>query len=153
MPEARKRQMNTAIKLAILFLAFYALITQQVLANGWLRRFDGIVSNWTGSYTTGIKTDSEKPLQIISYCSITEDKANLAKFLYVQITIIDKNTGLEVLVSDSYSFEKWNKKGINLGYFDKNDNKEIILFFLTNELPKSKQGQSSHFDLEFGILE
>lgn len=45
MPEVRKRQMNTAIKLAVLFLFIYALITQQVLANGWLRRLDEWIYN------------------------------------------------------------------------------------------------------------
>ena len=45
MPEQRKRQMNTAIKLAVLFLSIYAVITQQVLANGWLRRVDEWIYN------------------------------------------------------------------------------------------------------------
>jgi len=40
MPEVRKHQMNTALKLAVLFLGIYAVITQQVLSNGWLRRVD-----------------------------------------------------------------------------------------------------------------
>jgi hypothetical protein len=44
MPEIRKRQMNTALKWAVLFIAIYAIITQQVLANGWLRRFDEWIS-------------------------------------------------------------------------------------------------------------
>ena len=37
--------MNTALKLAVLFIAIYAVITQQVLANGWLRRFDEWIYN------------------------------------------------------------------------------------------------------------
>ncbi len=45
MPEVRKRQMNTALKLAVLFLIIYGVITQQVLANGWLRRFDEWIYN------------------------------------------------------------------------------------------------------------
>ena len=45
MPEKRKRQMNTALKLAALFLTIYAVITQQVLANGWLRRLDEWIYN------------------------------------------------------------------------------------------------------------
>jgi hypothetical protein len=45
MPEIRKREMNTALKLAVLFIAIYAIITQQVLANGWLRRFDEWIYN------------------------------------------------------------------------------------------------------------
>jgi membrane-associated phospholipid phosphatase len=40
MPEVRKKQKNAAIKYAMVFLAIYGLITQQVLANGWLRRLD-----------------------------------------------------------------------------------------------------------------
>jgi membrane-associated phospholipid phosphatase len=40
MPEQRKKQMNSAIKLTILFLALYGLVTQQVLANTWIRRVD-----------------------------------------------------------------------------------------------------------------
>jgi membrane-associated phospholipid phosphatase len=40
MPEQRKKQMNSAIKLTILFLALYGLVTQQVLANSWIRRVD-----------------------------------------------------------------------------------------------------------------
>jgi membrane-associated phospholipid phosphatase len=40
MPERRKKQMNSAIKLTILFLALYGLVTQQVLANSWIRRVD-----------------------------------------------------------------------------------------------------------------
>jgi membrane-associated phospholipid phosphatase len=40
MPEHRKKQKNAAIKLTVLFLLLYALITQQVLANSWIRRFD-----------------------------------------------------------------------------------------------------------------
>ena len=40
MPEQRRKQMNSAIKLTILFLALYGLITQQVVANTWIRRLD-----------------------------------------------------------------------------------------------------------------
>ena len=40
MPEARKRQMNSALKLTALFLLLYGLVTQQVLANTWIRRLD-----------------------------------------------------------------------------------------------------------------
>ena len=40
MPEHRKKQMNSAIKLTFLFLALYGLVTQQVLANTWIRRVD-----------------------------------------------------------------------------------------------------------------
>ena len=40
MPEQRKKQMISAIKLTFLFLALYGLVTQQVLANTWIRRVD-----------------------------------------------------------------------------------------------------------------
>jgi membrane-associated phospholipid phosphatase len=40
MPEQRRKQMNSAVKLTILFTSIYALITQQVLANSWIRRLD-----------------------------------------------------------------------------------------------------------------
>ena len=40
MPEQRRKQMNSAIKLTVLFLALYAFVTQQVVANTWIRRVD-----------------------------------------------------------------------------------------------------------------
>ena len=40
MPEQRRKQKNSAVKLTILFTSIYALITQQVLANSWIRRLD-----------------------------------------------------------------------------------------------------------------
>jgi membrane-associated phospholipid phosphatase len=40
MPERRRNQKNSAFKLTILFIGIYALITQQVLANSWIRRLD-----------------------------------------------------------------------------------------------------------------
>jgi membrane-associated phospholipid phosphatase len=40
MPEKRRKQKNSAVKLTILFTSIYALITQQVLANLWIRRLD-----------------------------------------------------------------------------------------------------------------
>jgi len=40
MPERRRKQKNSAVKLTILFIGIYALITQQVLANSWIRRLD-----------------------------------------------------------------------------------------------------------------
>ena len=40
MPEQRRKQMNSAIKLTVLFLALYGLIAQQVVANTWIRRLD-----------------------------------------------------------------------------------------------------------------
>ena len=40
MPERRRKQMNSALKLTIAFVCIYALITQQVVANSWIRRLD-----------------------------------------------------------------------------------------------------------------
>ena len=40
MPEQRRKQMNSALKLTIAFVCIYALITQQVVANSWIRRLD-----------------------------------------------------------------------------------------------------------------
>jgi membrane-associated phospholipid phosphatase len=40
MPEHRRRQMNSAMKLTLLFLSGYGFITQQVVANTWIRRLD-----------------------------------------------------------------------------------------------------------------
>ena len=40
MPERRRKQKNSAFKLTILFIGIYALITQQVVANSWIRRLD-----------------------------------------------------------------------------------------------------------------
>ena len=40
MPEHRRRQMNSALKLTLLFLSGYGFITQQVVANSWIRRLD-----------------------------------------------------------------------------------------------------------------
>ena len=40
MPEQRRKQMNSALKLSIAFVSAYALITQQVVANSWIRRLD-----------------------------------------------------------------------------------------------------------------
>jgi membrane-associated phospholipid phosphatase len=40
MPEQRRKQKNSALKLTIAFVCVYALITQQVVANSWIRRLD-----------------------------------------------------------------------------------------------------------------
>lgn len=40
MPEQRRRQMNSALKLTLLFFSGYGFITQQVVANSWIRRLD-----------------------------------------------------------------------------------------------------------------
>lgn len=40
MAQRRRKQMNSAIKLSLLFLSLYAVITWQVVANTWIRRLD-----------------------------------------------------------------------------------------------------------------
>lgn len=45
MPEKRRAQKNSALKLTVLFLVIYAVITQQVLANTWIRRLDEWIYN------------------------------------------------------------------------------------------------------------
>jgi len=45
MPEKRREQKNSALKLTVLFLVIYAVITQQVLANTWIRRLDEWIYN------------------------------------------------------------------------------------------------------------
>ena len=45
MPEKRKAQKNSALKLTLLFLVIYGVITQQVLANTWIRRLDEWIYN------------------------------------------------------------------------------------------------------------
>jgi membrane-associated phospholipid phosphatase len=45
MPEKRREQKNSALKLTALFLIIYAVITQQVLANTWIRRLDEWIFN------------------------------------------------------------------------------------------------------------
>jgi membrane-associated phospholipid phosphatase len=61
MPEVRKKQKNAAIKYAMVFLAIYGLITQQVLANGWLRRLD----EWIFERDILLVSPSSTPLIII----------------------------------------------------------------------------------------
>ena len=45
MLERRRKQKNSAFKLAVLFVAIYGAITQQVLANTWIRRLDEWIYN------------------------------------------------------------------------------------------------------------
>ena len=45
MPEKRREQKNSALKLTVLFLVIYGVITQQVLANTWIRRLDEWIYN------------------------------------------------------------------------------------------------------------
>ena len=113
--------------------------------------FDGITSDWSSEFTTGIKTDSKKDIQVKSFCGIIQDDYNLAKYLKIRIEI--KENDKPVFLSSTYSFIEWAKNGISLGTFNNKTDKIITLMFSCDNLPKSKQGQSSHFDFEFGILE
>jgi len=45
MPEKRRAQKNSALKLTVLFFVIYGVITQQVLANTWIRRLDEWIYN------------------------------------------------------------------------------------------------------------
>ena len=45
MPEKRRKQKNSALKLALLLISIYGVITQQVLANTWIRRLDEWIYN------------------------------------------------------------------------------------------------------------
>jgi len=45
MSERRRKQKNAAFKLAALFIVIYGFITQQVLANTWIRRVDEWIYN------------------------------------------------------------------------------------------------------------
>ena len=45
MPERRHKQKDSALKLALLFISIYGVITQQVLANTWIRRLDEWIYN------------------------------------------------------------------------------------------------------------
>ena len=45
MLEHRRKQKNSAFKLAALFIVIYGFITQQVLANTWIRRLDEWIYN------------------------------------------------------------------------------------------------------------
>jgi membrane-associated phospholipid phosphatase len=45
MSERRRKQKNAAFKLAALFIVIYGFITQQVLANSWIRRVDECIYN------------------------------------------------------------------------------------------------------------
>lgn len=113
--------------------------------------FDGITSNWASEFSTGIRTDSEKDIQVKSFCGIIEDNYNLAKYLKIRIEVREKDT--PVFLSSTYSFREWATNGISLGTLNNKSNKSFTLMFSCDKLPENKQGKSSHFDFEFGILE
>ena len=61
MPEQRRKQKNSAVKLTILFTGIYALITQQVLANSWIRRLD----EWIYDRSFLLVASNETPTLVI----------------------------------------------------------------------------------------
>ena len=61
MPEKRRKQKNSAVKLTILFTSIYALITQQVLANSWIRRLD----EWIYDRSFLLVSPNETPTLVI----------------------------------------------------------------------------------------
>jgi membrane-associated phospholipid phosphatase len=61
MPEQRRKQKNSAVKLTILFTSIYALITQQVLANSWIRRLD----EWIYDRSFLLVSPNETPTLVI----------------------------------------------------------------------------------------
>jgi len=61
MPEQRRKQKNSAVKLTILFTGIYALITQQVLANSWIRRLD----EWIYDRSFLLVSPNETPTLVI----------------------------------------------------------------------------------------
>lgn len=113
--------------------------------------FEGITSDWSSEFITGIRTDSRKDILVKSFCGIIQDDYNLADYLKIRIEIKENNK--PVFLSSTISFRDWAKNGISLGTFNNKINKVITLLFSCDKLPKSLQGKSSHFDFEFGILE
>jgi membrane-associated phospholipid phosphatase len=61
MPEQRRKQKNSAVMLTILFTSIYALITQQVLANSWIRRLD----EWIYDRSFLLVSPNETPTLVI----------------------------------------------------------------------------------------
>ena len=113
--------------------------------------FEGITSDWTSEFTVGIKTDSEKGIEVKSFCGIIQDDYNLAEYLKIRIEIKENN--IPVFLSSSYSFTEWAKNGISLGTLNNKTDKVITLLFSCDKLPERKQGKSSHFDFEFSTYE
>ena len=60
MPEHRRKQMNSALKLTLLFLSGYGFITQQVVANTWIRRLDEKILERVKNFELTLKLEISK---------------------------------------------------------------------------------------------
>lgn len=129
-------------------LYFYNKNQKQNQIDGAL--FDGITSNWKKVFKTGLRTDSEKDIEVISYMVVGDDKDNLQDDLFVEIVI--KEGRKTIYKSEKATFRHW-KNGIELPKINNKSNWTLSLIFFTFDMPENKSGKSSHFDFEFGIRE
>ena len=127
MPAKRRKQMNSALKLTILFTFLYALVTQQVLANTWIRRLD----EWIYERDFLLITPGKTPTMVM----LVDDlglRSITAIFLMITAIIISRR------------FKSW--RPINLSILS------LVLLNLVVGLSKLLFGRSkpsSGFDLVF----
>ncbi len=127
MPAKRRKQMNSALKLTILFTFLYALVTQQVLANTWIRRLD----EWIYERDFLLITPGKTPTMVM----LVDDlglRSITAIFLMITAIIISRR------------FKSW--RPINLSILS------LVLLNLVVGLSKFLFGRSkpsSGFDLVF----
>ena len=127
MPAKRRKQMNSALKLTILFTFLYALVTQQVLANTWIRRLD----EWIYERDFLLLTPGKTPTMVM----LVDDlglRSITAIFLMITAIIISRR------------FKSW--RPINLSILS------LVLLNLVVGLSKLLFGRSkpsSGFDLVF----
>ena len=127
MPAKRRKQMNSALKLTILFTFLYALVTQQVLANTWIRRLD----EWIYERDFLLITPGKTPTMVL----LVDDlglRSITAIFLMITAIIISRR------------FKSW--RPINLSILS------LVLLNLVVGLSKLLFGRSkpsSGFDLVF----
>ena len=127
MPAKRRKQMNSALKLTILFTFLYALVTQQVVANTWIRRLD----EWIYERDFLLITPGKTPTMVM----LVDDlglRSITAIFLMITAIIISRR------------FKSW--RPINLSILS------LVLLNLVVGLSKLLFGRSkpsSGFDLVF----
>ena len=127
MPAKRRKQMNSALKLTILFTFLYALVTQQVLANTWIRRLD----EWIYERDFLLITPGKTPTMVM----LVDDlglRSITAIFLMITAIIISRR------------FKSW--RPINLSILS------LVLLILVVGVSKLLFGRSkpsSGFDLVF----
>ena len=127
MPAKRRKQMNSALKLTILFTFLYALVTQQVLANTWIQRLD----EWIYERDFLLITPGKTPTMVM----LVDDlglRSITAIFLMITAIIISRR------------FKSW--RPINLSILS------LVLLNLVVGLSKLLFGRSkpsSGFDLVF----